>query len=107
MKGSLECLENNYNINLSQKPIFETCGIMLDVSRGAVLKPEKDNEMLARLSTELSTLAEEIAKLRELRIKLWFENNKPFGFEQVNKSLLYKNNSCKGARVIFCLFAVF
>lgn len=48
---------------------------------------EKNNEMLACLSAELSVLAEEIAKLRELRIKLWFENNKPFGFEQVNMRL--------------------
>ena len=47
----------------------------------------KDNNKLTQLSSELITLADDIAKLKELRLKLWFKNNKPFGFEKVNMRL--------------------
>lgn len=46
-----------------------------------------DRKELFKLSKEALVLADEIAKLKELRLKLWFENNKPFGFEKVNMRL--------------------
>ena len=46
-----------------------------------------DKTTLSHLADECATLAESIAKLRELRISLWFENNKPFGFEKINSRL--------------------
>ncbi|MBE7037266.1 MAG: beta-N-acetylhexosaminidase, partial [Ruminococcaceae bacterium] len=46
-----------------------------------------DKTTLAELSKETAVLAEDIGKLKELRMKLWFENNKPFGHERVNLRL--------------------
>jgi len=43
-----------------------------------------DNKELSKLSEEALVLADEISKLKELRLRLWFENNKPFGFEKIN-----------------------
>ncbi len=48
---------------------------------------ENNKEILAKLSAEAKVLADDIAHLRKLRIKLWFENNKPFGFEKINMRL--------------------
>ena len=64
-----DALKNNYNINISQKPIFETCGIMLDVSRGAVLKPIKVKEIMRRLArmgfNELMLYTEDTYEIKE------------------------------------------
>ena len=46
-----------------------------------------DKTTLSHLADECTTLAQNIAKLRELRLGLWFENNKPFGFEKINSRL--------------------
>jgi len=47
----------------------------------------KNREELSLLSKEAALVADDIAKLKELRLKLWFENNKPFGYEKVNMRL--------------------
>lgn len=42
--------KNGEDISLSQSPHFECCGIMLDVSRGAVLRPEKVKDLVRRIA---------------------------------------------------------
>ena len=42
-----------------------------------------DRAKLSVLSSELKTLTQDLSDLMELRKKLWYERNKPFGFEQV------------------------
>ena len=47
---AVDALKKGYPISVSQKPSFETCGVMLDVSRGAVPKVERIKELLRRLA---------------------------------------------------------
>ncbi len=47
---ALYCLKNGEELSLSQSPNFESCGIMLDVSRGAVLKLEKVKDITRRIA---------------------------------------------------------
>ncbi len=47
-----------------------------------------DKTALAALADELDVLAVEVQKLFEARAKLWYENNKPFGFELVGNRLM-------------------
>jgi len=44
---------------------------------------KRDKEHLSSLSEELKELSVKISELINLRKKLWYENNKPFGFEQL------------------------
>ncbi len=43
----------------------------------------KDMAELKKICGELDTLAKDIRTLCDLRAKLWYENNKPFGFEVI------------------------
>ena len=47
-----------------------------------------DKKALASLASELTVLSVELQKLYEARAKLWYENNKPFGFEQVGSRIM-------------------
>ena len=47
----------------------------------------KDKDALCALSKESSELSDDIAKHKELRQKLWFEHNKPFGYEKIDMRL--------------------
>lgn len=66
---ALDALKNGYDVSCSQSPVFETCGIMLDVSRGAVLKVEKVKEIMRRLArmgfNELMLYTEDTYELKE------------------------------------------
>ncbi len=42
-----------------------------------------DSKTLKELSSELKILEKDISLLKEFRKQLWYENNKPFGFEQL------------------------
>lgn len=46
-----------------------------------------DRVLLLEISRELIALDKNIEQFRKLRIRLWFENNKPFGYEEVNNRL--------------------
>ncbi len=43
---TINSFKKNIGCNLSQSPAFESCGIMLDVSRGAVIKPCRVKEIM-------------------------------------------------------------
>ncbi|MBQ4517854.1 MAG: family 20 glycosylhydrolase [Clostridia bacterium] len=64
-----DALQNGYDISISQSPVFETCGIMLDVSRGAVLKVEKVKGIMRRLArmgfNELMLYTEDTYEVKE------------------------------------------
>lgn len=66
------------------KVLVSKCDIGIRIKRAY---DSRDKDRLQQLSAELLTLAEDIAILKELRLKLWFENNKPFGFEKINMRL--------------------
>ncbi|MBE7036691.1 MAG: beta-N-acetylhexosaminidase, partial [Ruminococcaceae bacterium] len=66
---AVDALKNGYDVSLSQTPVFDTCGIMLDVSRGAVLKLEKVKDILRRLArmgfNELMLYTEDTYEVKE------------------------------------------
>ena len=76
--------------------LFESIGQLIKVLSskcdiGIRLKKAYDNKDTAALSAlakEFDVLADEIGKLYEVRAKLWYENNKPFGFEEVGTRLM-------------------
>ena len=65
----IDAFKNNKNIEITQSPAFETCGIMLDVSRGAVIKPEmvkKIIRFIARMGfNRLMLYAEDIYEMKK------------------------------------------
>lgn len=66
------------------KVLTEKCDI------GIRLKKEYDKrnfENLKALADLLEQIASDIEKMRVCRMNLWFENNKPFGYEEVNNRL--------------------
>ena len=48
----------------------------------------KDTERLCALKDDLDHLALEINTMYELRSRLWHENNKPFGFEEIGNRMM-------------------
>lgn len=48
----------------------------------------KDNATLGKIAEELSLLSDDVQKLYDARATLWYENNKPFGFEVVGSRLM-------------------
>ncbi len=47
---AVDALKNDSDLAISQAPAFKSCGIMLDVSRGAVVKVEKVKEIIRIIS---------------------------------------------------------
>ncbi len=100
-----ENISNHYQVILdklnkavtdnSQKLLFDCHKQLLKVlisksTIGNRLKKAYDNKNMSELkilSEELLILADELKELRRLRKDLWYENNKPFGFELVNQRL--------------------
>lgn len=85
--------------------LFENHGQLLKVllmkcDIGERLKAAYDSgnkDELSKLAQELDVIAEEISKLYDLRAKLWYKNNKPFGFEAAGGRLMSASGLCRNA----------
>ena len=67
------------------KVVASKCDIGLRIKKAF---DADDRKTLAALVSELTVLSVEIQKLYDERAKLWYENNKPFGFEQVGSRIM-------------------
>ena len=67
------------------KVVASKCDIGLRIKKAF---DADDRKTLAALVSELTVLSVEIQKLYDARAKLWYENNKPFGFEQVGSRIM-------------------
>ena len=65
--------------------VASKCDIGIRIKRAY---DDDDRKALASLASELTVLSVELQKLYEARAKLWYENNKPFGFEQIGSRIM-------------------
>lgn len=66
---TLSVLENEGTVKIIQKPVFEKCGLMLDVSRGAVMKVETVKDFMRRMArmgfNELLLYTEDVYEMKK------------------------------------------